>query len=298
MIPRFALVRARSLDEAFEAYAAADGDVAWIAGGTELLQVMKMGLASFATLIDLKPIAELHGLDTGPQGELRIGAATTHREVERSSLVAERVPALTALEGHVANVRVRNQGTLGGNLSFAEPHSDPATFLLACDASVELAGPGGRRRLPVDAFVVGPLTTDRAPDEVLVRVDVPSASGTTGRGYAKIAFFERPAVSVGVQVSIAGGAVSEARVAVGSLVDAPALVPQAAQALVGIPAAAADAPELKAELAAAAGRAMDAFASLDIIEDLSGSADYKRHLAGVLLQRATRQALADGVARG
>jgi carbon-monoxide dehydrogenase medium subunit len=290
MIPRFALVRARSLDEAFDAFAAA-GDAAYLAGGTELLQVMKMGLAAFGTLVDLKPVAALHGI-VGTDGGVRIGAASSHREIERSTVVRDLLPALAALEGHVANVRVRNQGTFGGNLAFAEPHSDPATFLLACDAHVELAGPGGTRRLPVGEFVVGPLATAREPEEVVVAVDVPGGRVGTGRGYAKIAFFERPAVSVAVEVSVADGTIAHARVAVGSMLEAPALVTGAARSLVGAPAS----PSPDGELRDAVARASEAFGGLDAIPDLNGSADYKRHLAGVLLGRAARDAVSEATA--
>jgi xanthine dehydrogenase YagS FAD-binding subunit len=117
MIPRFSLARPRTLEEAWEALAAAGGDGAYYAGGTELLQVMKMGLAQFGTLIDLKGIEELHGIAGTEDGSLRIGGAATHREIERSPIVRERLPALARLEQHVANVRVRNQGTLGGNVA-------------------------------------------------------------------------------------------------------------------------------------------------------------------------------------
>lgn len=294
MIPRFALVRARSLEEAFDAFASADGEGAYFAGGTELLQVMKMGLATFGTLIDLKPIAALHGIDAADGGAVRIGAATSHREIERSALIADRIPALAGLESRVANIRVRNQGTFGGNLAFAEPHSDPATFLLACDAAVELAGPVGARRLPVGEFVIGPLATAREPDEVLVAIELPAPAAGEGRGYAKIAFFERPAVSVGVRVVVSDGSITDARVAVGSIVEAPAVVPAAAAALVGTPVSGPP----NGELDDAVARASEAFADLDAIEDLNGSADYKRHLAGVLLARAASDAVTEAVAHG
>ncbi len=294
MIPRFALVRARTLDEAFEAFASAGGDAAWLAGGTELLQVMKMGLAAFGTLVDLKPIDALRGIEPTADGGVRIGAGTTHREIERSPVVARRLPALGGLARHVANVRVRNQGTIGGNLAFAEPHSDPATFLLACGAEVELAGPRGSRRIGIADFVLGPLATAREPDEVVVAAHVPGAGPGAGRGYAKAKFFERPAVSVAVAVRVADDAIAEARVAVGSMVEAPTLVDGAARALVGVPVS--GPPD--GALDQAAGRAAESFGALDAIEDLNGSADYKRHLAGVLLRRAARGAVTEAVANG
>ncbi|HEX5827450.1 MAG TPA: FAD binding domain-containing protein [Candidatus Limnocylindrales bacterium] len=279
MIPRFSLARPSSLAEAFAAHAATDGEGAYVAGGTELLQVMKMGLAQFATLIDIKGLPELRGISVEADGSLRIGAGVTHREIERSPLVQQHLPALASLEAHLANVRVRNQGTLGGNLAFAEPHSDPATFLLACDARVELAGPGGSRLLAIDELVLGPLYTSREADELLVAIHVPAAGPGGGRGYEKAKFFERPAVAVGVQLRVADGAVADARVAVGSITEVPMLVPAAAAALAGAGSEAAVAEAARAGAAAA-------FADLDAVDDLNGAADYKRHLAGVLLQRA------------
>lgn len=290
MIPRFALVRARTLDQAF---AAVDGgDAAFLAGGTELLQVMKMRLAQFGTLVDIKPIDELHGIEARSDGSLRIGAATTHREIERSALVADAAPGLARLASGVANVRVRNTGTIGGNLAFAEPHSDPATFLLACGATVELAGPGGRRRVPVDEFVLGPLTTAREANEILTSIDIPAAAGGEGRTYAKLAFFERPAVSVAVRARLEAGEVRAATVAVGSIGETPAIVPEAGAALVGVPVG--DGRDRRFE--EALDRARGAFGSVDAVDDLNGSADYKRHLAGVLLDRAAREAVREAIA--
>lgn len=287
MIPRFSLIRPRTLAEAFEAFAAADGEGAYIAGGTELLQVMKMGFAQFETLIDLKAIPELHGVEAA-DGSLRIGAATTHRSVERSVVVRSAFPGLAELERHVANVRVRSTGTLGGNLAFAEPHSDPATLLLASDARVELTGPEGDRALSLSEFILGPLATAREPEEILTGIRVPAARSGEGRAYGKFAFFERPAASVAVRLSIRDGAIDEATVAVGSLTEVPTIVEAAGAALVGVDA---DPVALDAPIDAAAA----AFGDLDAIEDLNGSPDYKRHLARVLLVSTTRAALQEAI---
>lgn len=294
MIPRFSLVRPRTLDAAFAAFDAAGGDAAWYAGGTELLQVMKMGLAQFGTLIDLKAIPELHGITQEPDGGLRIGATVTHRMIEDSPIVADTLPVLVDLEHHLANIRVRNQGTLGGNLAFAEPHSDPATLLLACGAVVELAAPGGARTLTIDEFVLGPLYTAREPDEVLTAVRIPARRAHEGRAYDKVKFFERPAVSVGVRLLVDGGRVRECVIAVGSLSDMPTIVGPAGAALVGLPVGAeqSDVTALDGAISTAA----RAVATLDAEDDLNGSADYKRHLAGVLLSRTVRSALTEATA--
>lgn len=289
MIPRFSLIRPRTMIEAFAAFAGTNGEGAWIAGGTELLQVMKMGLAQFATLIDVKAIPELHGITIDADGGLVIGAATTHRLVERSAAVREAAPGLATLAAAIANVRVRNTGTIGGNLAFAEPHSDPATFLVACDATVRLAGPGGERELPVADFVLGPLFTAREADELVLSVRVPAAGPGVGRAYEKFAFFERPAASVAVRLAVQDGRLAGSTVAVGSLSEIPTVVAAAGQAFDGVEAN----PEA---LGSRLDAARDAFGELDVVADLNGSADYKRHLAGVLLGRAAQRALTEALA--
>jgi carbon-monoxide dehydrogenase medium subunit len=290
VIPRFALSRPRTLDEAFEAFAAADGEGAWIAGGTELLQVMKMGLAEFRRLIDLKALEPLLGIHADDDG-LHIGALTTHREIERSPDVARAFPGMAEMARRVANVRVRSTGTIGGNLAFAEPHSDPATLLLASDASVRLRGPAGERTVAMGDFVLGPLFTAREADELLLGVDIPAAGPSTGRAYGKIAFFERPAASVAVRLTVADGVVASATVAVGSLTDIPERVAGAAQRLEGITAS-------EQALSDALPAAAEALGGVDAIDDLNGSPDYKRHLAGVLLASTARSALREAMADG
>ena len=249
---------------------------------------MKMGFAQFETLVDIKAIPELHGIEVSDDGSLRIGAATTHRSIERSADVMSAFPSLVDLERQVANVRVRSTGTLGGNLAFAEPHSDPATLLLASDARVELSGPAGDRALSLSEFILGPLATAREPEEIVTGIRIPAARAGEGRAYGKFAFFERPAASVAVRLSVRDGAIDAATVAVGSLTEVPTIVEAAGAALVE---AATDAAALERGIEAAAA----AFGELDAVEDLNGSADYKRHLAAVLLASTTRAAVQEAI---
>jgi carbon-monoxide dehydrogenase medium subunit len=141
----------------------------------------------------------------------------------------------------------------------------------------------------VGEFVQGPLFTAREPDELLVDITVPGRAPASGRSYDKIAFFERPAASVAVRLSLVDGAIGDATVAVGSLTEVPTLVPDASAAFRGVEAR----PEA---LAGPVGASVDAFGELDVIADLNGSADYKRHLAGILLGRAAHGALLEATA--
>jgi carbon-monoxide dehydrogenase medium subunit len=263
------------------------------AGGTELLLAMKQGLLRYSHLINIKRL----GIDAisfdQAHGCLRLGATATHRAVERSEMVARQYPMLASMERHVANVRVRAVGTVGGNLSFAEPHSDVATVLLLYNATVTAGGVLGSRVLRVDDFLVDAYTTALAHDEVLLHIDVPALPRGAGAEYRKFAFFERPSAGAGaVLIPTADGtAVAEARVAIGCVGPVPRRIPEAETALAGVPLRGSAFDRSLAEAVDAARRASDPVA------DLYGGADYKRHLVGVLTERALTAAR-DHVAAG
>jgi aerobic carbon-monoxide dehydrogenase medium subunit len=284
-LPPFDLHRPQSVEEATELAARYGEDAAFYCGGTELLLLLKLGFASFGHLVDLKRIEELAGVRT-ENGELVIGAAVTHRELERSDLVRERLPALATMERHVANLRVREVGTLGGNLCFSDPHSDPATFLLALDAEVESRRGGeAARRTPISDFVVGPYQTSLSPGEVLTSVRIPELPRGVAVAHAKFAFHERPTATVACLVRVVEGEVAEARVAVGSVGARPVRAPAAEAVLAGAPARDVD-PQV---LTKAGERAAEAAAPVD---DATGSAEYKAQLVRVLVERTFRQAIA------
>jgi carbon-monoxide dehydrogenase medium subunit len=282
-LPPFDLHRAASVDDVGRLVERYGDDAAVYCGGTELLLLLKLGFAAFGHLVDIKGIEELGGIRS-ENGTLVIGATVTHREVERSQLVLERLPTLAAMARQVANIRVRNVGTLGGNLCFSDPHSDPATFLLTLDAEVECRrGADGRRRLPVSEFVVGPYQTALEPGELLAAVRVPLPLPGTGIAHRKLSFHERPAATVAVAVRVDGGAVTEARIAVGSVGPRPARAVEAERRLVGMPVAGGAELEDAAELAAEAA---------EPTSDANGSSDYKANLVRVLVRRCFADAVA------
>src|SRR5919198_6773178 len=164
-LPRFTIDQPRTLAEASEMLLTYGEDGRAYAGGTELLLAMKQAGLRYSHLVDVKTIPGLDAIEER-DSTLRIGALATHATLERSPLVRARLPTLAELEAHVANPRVRATGTLGGNLCFAEPHSDPATLLLCLDARLELVGPDGERELPIDEFLVGAYEVALAPGEL------------------------------------------------------------------------------------------------------------------------------------
>lgn len=258
-------------------------DAVLYAGGTELLLLMKLGLASYRHLVDIKPIAELQGIAVD-DGVLHVGGGVRHRAIERSPLVTAGWPVLAEMERWVANIRVRTVGTLGGNLAFADPHSDPATFLLAADAAIVLGRGEERRRLAIADFVLGPYDAALEPGELVVRVEVPPVPAGAGMAHLRFAFHERPAATVSVLARVAAGEIAEARVAIGSVGLQPVRAAEAERLLVGL-----QADDLDPAVLRAAGEAAATASEPD--DDANGSAEYKANLVAVLVGRALRQAV-------
>jgi carbon-monoxide dehydrogenase medium subunit len=257
ILSEFQLHRPSSVNEAVQLRTELGDTAALYAGGTELLLAMKMGVLEYEHLIDVKRIPGLNAIEV-KDGALRIGATATHRDIETSPLVSEHVPALSTLARHVANVRVRAAGTLAGNLAFGEPHADPAALLVALGASIQLAGPAGSRSLPVEDFIVGAYETELGEDELIEAVVVPLPQVETRATYLKFQVLERPTVGVAA-VARNGGAPT---VVVGAVDEKPVRI------------------EGVDDYAEAAREAIDP------VDDLSGSAEYKRHLTGVIVRRA------------
>lgn len=281
-LPPFELHRAGSVEEAGDLLRRYGDDAAVHCGGTELLLLLKLGFASYGHLVDIKPIEELGGIAL-ENGTLTIGSTVTHREIERSPLVAEKLPALAAMERRVANIRVRSVGTLGGNLCFSDPHSDPATFLLALDAEVECrGGPGGARRLPLSEFVLGPYQTVLEAAELLGRIRIPVPPAGTAVAHRKLSFHERPAATVCLALRRDGDRLADVRLAVGSVGARPVRAHEAEAVLTGADAAPGAALDRAAEVAAAAAAPVD---------DSNGSADYKAQLVRTLVRRCFEDAL-------
>jgi carbon-monoxide dehydrogenase medium subunit len=257
MLPSFRLCRPRDLDEALDAIG---DDRLPYCGGTELLLAMRAGLHRPETLVDLKHLTELSGVRV-EDGALVIGATETHMDLATNPVVREHLPMLAGVEGAVGNARVRAQGSIGGNLCFAEPKSDVATALVAYRAEVDLAGPDGGRRLPVEEFVVGPYFADKEPDEILIDVRIPLPNRKTRAGYAKFQIMERPTVGVGVVHDSAAGL---CRLVVGAVGEVQMLFPFSHPDEID--------PEAVAE-------------QLDPTPDLTGTERYKRHVSAVYIRR-------------
>jgi carbon-monoxide dehydrogenase medium subunit len=278
MIPAaFDYVRATSVDDAVAALGDRGEDAKVLAGGQSLLPLLRLRLAYPEALVDVGRVDEMRGVrDEG--GSLRIGATTTHHEVLTNPLVRQHVPLLAEATATVADPAVRHRGTFGGSLAHADPAGDLPAVALALDASMEVAGAGGRRSIPAGEFFVDYLQTALAADEVLVAVRVPKLGAGWGHRYEK---FHRvaqawPIVGVAAVVRRDNGSIAEARVGLTNMGSTPLRARAVEEALAGA-AASADA------IAAAAGRAAEGTRPGS---DLNAQADYREHLAKVLTRRA------------
>jgi carbon-monoxide dehydrogenase medium subunit len=284
MLRRFRLEEPESVAEVSELLAQFGESAKVYAGGTELLLAMKEGLVQYERLINVKTVKGLNEV-IPDNGTIRIGALCTHHQLETSPLVKQKLPALARTEQNVANVRVRQVGTLGGNLCFAEPHADPGILLMALGAKMVAEKSTSRREITAEEFFVDAYETCLGADEVLTEIRVPVPEAKSGVAYLKFGYLERPSVGVAIALRIDadGKSIEDAKIAVGCAGPAPKRVSESEGLIKGK-----SVDEAKTNLLKAgeiAGRAAQA------ISDLHGSQEYKEHIIGVLLKRAFQNAL-------
>ncbi|MEV5850660.1 xanthine dehydrogenase family protein subunit M [Streptomyces sp. NPDC051985] len=281
--PAFEYARPASVDEAVRALADAGEEAKVLAGGQSLLPLLRLRLAFPELVVDVGRIPELRGVREDGDA-LVIGALTTHHDVVRDPLVRRHAGLLAAATATVADPAVRHRGTLGGSLAHADPAGDLPAVALALDAELVAAGPGGRRTIPARDFFLDYLTTALAPDELLVEVRVPKRDGW-GFHYEK---FQRVAqawaiVGVAALVRRDDGHIAEARIGLTNMGSTPLRATAAEEALAG-----ADDPGAVARAAEAAAEGTRPS------QDLSGSPEYREHLARVLTRRAVLTAAGMG----
>jgi aerobic carbon-monoxide dehydrogenase medium subunit len=254
----FKLERATSVDEAIRLLAAGGEDTKALAGGHSLIPLMKLRLAAPETLVDLGGIEGLSYIrEDGDR--IAIGALTRHVELEDSELLARRCRLLAQAAGEVGDIQVRNRGTIGGSLAHGDPNADLPAAVVALDAELVARGPNGERTIPARQFFVDFLTTALEPTELLTEVRVPALDGA-GSAYVKFNRRAQDWAIVGCAAIVRG---DDEVVAWTGVASTPVL---------------------------AQGDWRSAADALDPIADLSGSSEYKRHLAKVLAQRALAEA--------
>ena len=249
------------------------------AGGAHVTILMKQGLYQPKALVNIKKIPELRGIKFDGAEGLMIGALVTHRELETSAIIREKLPELCEAEREVANIRVRNMGTVGGNLASGEPLTDLAQIFIALDGKLKITGPSGQRALAVEDLFLDFYTTSLAEDEIITQVVLPPVPARSGIEYIRFSsssVVDKPSAGVAVRVTLDEEAVQVARIVLGCVGPTPVRARKAEDLITG--------KKLAAELSAEAG----AMASQECspTSDLRGSEQYKRAIVRTLVKRA------------
>ena len=184
--PRFAYVRAESLDQVLVLLAEHGDDARILAGGQSLMPTLNMRLSQPLLLIDINRLDELKGISLEGE-EVRIGGMTRHSEVLDSPVVADHLPLIAEAMTHVAHVAIRNRGTFGGSIALADPAAEMPACVVALDASLVLASSRGRRTVEARSFFKGLYETDRADDEILIEVRIPIAKPGYASSFMELA---------------------------------------------------------------------------------------------------------------
>ena len=282
MIPgSFAYHRPKTLPEATSLLAELGEEARPLAGGHSLIPMMKLRLAAPEHLVDLAGIGDLRGIREDG-GEIVIGALTTQHEVIASGLLAGKIPILRETALVIADPQVRYAGTVGGNVANGDPGNDLPAVMLALDATYQIDGKGGTRRIPARSFYKGAYATALAPHEILTAVRIPVPPAGHGSAYEKLKrkVGDYATAAAAVVLTIGDGVVKTCAIGLTNVGDTPLLADGAARILAG---SSLDAETVKRAVAAA--EAITAPAS-----DNHGPAHYRTKMAGVMLSRALARA--------
>jgi CO/xanthine dehydrogenase FAD-binding subunit len=273
----FEYVVADSVNSAVAALSAAGGDAKIIAGGQSLVPMLNFRLLRPSILVDINRIPDLSFIDENVSA-IRIGALTRHHQIETSAVIARHLPVLCFAMTHVAHLAIRNRGTIGGSLSHGDPAAELPMLALLLDAQLHIASRSGRRTISAHDFFLDALTVDLADGDIVTEIMLPKLPPRTGWGFEEVArrAGDFALAAAAATVTVSGGTIMQARIA-----------------LTGVGATAMRAGNAEALLA---GRPLDRKALDGVMDavrervqpttDLHASADYRRHLAGVLAGRA------------
>ena len=280
----------RSLDEALSILAERGPETCILAGGMVLVAALKQGSLKARHILNIKRI----GTPADPLFErdvLTLGALVCHRRVEDDARLGARLPALQALEKSSASVQIRNHGTLVGNLCAAEPWTDLPCLMAAVGARLGIASAKHRRAVAAEDWAVGVGATQRRPNELVERLEIPLPTGAEGFGHARLTLRQGlapPVACAAARVGLAAdGQVAAARIFVGAIGPRPQRMARVEEMLAGGLASAVAARDIDAAVAR----------DLETLTDTRCSTAYKKQVAGVLVRRAVADAVADARAR-
>jgi len=269
----FAYAKARSLDHAIALLGEHDGEAKLLAGGQSLIATLNMRLSSPSLLVDINGVAGLDGI-TVKNGMVEIGAMTRHVALERSAEIAQHSPLIALAMPHIAHPAIRNRGTIGGSLAYADPAAELPACLVALDGEVDITGPRGRRTVKAGEFFQGMFETSLGPHDVLSAARLPAATASTRFGFAELARRHGDYAMIGLAAAAkaSGETLSDVRLVYFGLGNTPVRA-------------------RNAEAALASGSIDNVVKALDLDppDDIQATGAVKKHLAGILLRRVAKQ---------
>ena len=269
----FAYAKARSLDHAIALLGEHKGEAKLLAGGQSLIATLNMRLSSPSLLVDINGVAGLDGIGV-KNGRVEIGAMTRHVTLERSDVIAKHAPLIALALPHIAHPAIRNRGTIGGSLAYADPAAELPACLVALDGEIDIAGPKGKRTVKAGDFFKGLFETALGPHDVLTAIRFPAASADTRVGFVELARRHGDYAIVGLAAAAKASSkgLSDVRLCYFGVGATPVRA-------------------RKAEAALTSGSVDDAVNALDLdpADDIQATGAVKKHLAGVLLRRVAKQ---------
>ncbi len=285
MIADFEYFAPKTVEEALSLLSRYKERAKIIAGGQSMLIIMKQGLLSTEYLIDIKGISALDYIKYDEGKNLRIGALTIHRDIEKSPVIRKNFEVLSEMEQNLATIQTRNWGTIGGNLCHGDPAGDPAPVLIALKAKLKLAGSSGERTIDTEEFSRDYLEVALKPDEMLTEIQVPNPPPHTGTAYEKLMVMKGDMGIIGAAVSITlkpGNSVcQDARIALSNCASTPLRAKEAEKRLIG--------KTINDALLAEASEV--AVTEADPPADVHGTVEYRREMIKVFVKRVARIAL-------
>jgi carbon-monoxide dehydrogenase medium subunit len=274
----FRYVAAQSVEQALALKAEHGDEARFLAGGQSLVPTMNFRLTQPAMLIDINPLTELAGLKNGAGDNVRIGALTRYRTLERDPTVADRLPLIAEALPHIAHPQIRNRGTIGGNLAHADPASEVPAIVLGLGGRLRAQSVRGERWIDASDFFIGALTTALAADEMLMELELPAAPPRSGSCFMEVSRRRGDFAMMGVACTVrldADGRCAQARIALCNAGEGPVFAAQASESLVG---GAIDAARI-------ADAAKLVQGEIEPGGSIHASKEFQRHLAGVLIKR-------------
>ncbi len=284
MIRDFVYFKAETVKETLNLLDKHKDDYKIICGGQSLLILMRQGLVAPANLIDIKNVKELSYVEFDPKKGLKIGATTSHREIEKSKVLKKHYPILVDMEETIASNQTRNWGTIGGNLCHGDPTGDPGPVFIALNASVKIADKKNERIMLLDDFFVDYFETELQEGELLLEIQIPVISPLTAIAYEKFNIIKNDQGIVSVAVSITltknDNSCKDARIALGGAASKPLRIKEAEQLLIG--------GKLTDKLLEKTGETASELT--DPVSDIHASEVYRRYLVEVLTKRMVKKA--------